>query len=301
MSVIISTHNRRRELTRCLKRLQIQELSKDRFELIIVDDGSEIPVSQYSDELVGTDLDVIFLRQDHAGPSVARNLAASISRGSILAFTDDDCIPKSTWLIKGLNRLTSEENWVGLEGAIEPVLLEDSHQKLGRVVSNTAGGLFATANMFYRKEAFFAAGSFDTRFIFPYREDTELARRILRLGRIGFAPDVIVKHPISSFTLWDRALRARYIINDLHLLAENPSYFETRGIQRPSDLFRSALVTIFRSPDERRRIKKYPEVWAHFLLSVVLEKMALLLILCLPRTSILPSSMVRSRAGYEYR
>ena len=102
ISVIIPTFDRPAELTTCVDALVAQTLPTDQFEIIIVDDGSCVPVDaaklldSCSSFPEGLSLRVI--RQENRGPSVARNRGAQEARGKFLAFTDDDCIPAQDWL-----------------------------------------------------------------------------------------------------------------------------------------------------------------------------------------------------------
>ena len=70
---------------------------QDRFEVIVVDDGSEPPmdsvVSFFRDRL-----ELVLLSQANSGPAAARNTGAAQAKGKFLAFTDDDCTPAPDWL-----------------------------------------------------------------------------------------------------------------------------------------------------------------------------------------------------------
>ncbi len=274
ISVIVPTRNRIKQLRRCLDCLEQQTVGMERFDVVVVDDGSNSKSSDSYKHLTSGDLRLRVLHQQHAGPASARNRGASASRGRLLAFTDDDCMPDPRWLERAVFWLSQNADWVGLEGAVEPLILDDSHPFLGERVVNLDGGVFATANMFYRREPFLDAGGFDPGFRYPLREDTEFASRIGRRGEIGFRRDVVVRHPVSAYLPWGRALRARYLVGDVHMFRVNPSFFEHRGISRESDVFRAALVTIFRNERERETIHDHPSLLPHFLISVGLEKVA---------------------------
>jgi radical SAM protein with 4Fe4S-binding SPASM domain len=95
--VIIPTYGRPKQLAECLDALALLEYPADRYEVIVVDDGSEIPpTSQVT--AVQDRLNVILLHQSHKGPAAARNLGAERSKGDFLAFIDDDCVPSPVWL-----------------------------------------------------------------------------------------------------------------------------------------------------------------------------------------------------------
>ncbi|MSS71915.1 MAG: glycosyltransferase [Candidatus Latescibacteria bacterium] len=96
-SIIVPTHARPRQLAVCLDALTGLVYPRDRFEVIVVDDGSRTPpeevVAPFRDRL-----NLTLLTQPNAGPATARNTGAARARGEVLAFTDDDCVPAPDWL-----------------------------------------------------------------------------------------------------------------------------------------------------------------------------------------------------------
>ncbi len=97
VSVIVPTYDRPRQLARCLRSLSSLDYPSDRFEVIVVDDGSESPPEDIVADAPGQ-LDTTLLSPPHAGPASARNYGAAHARGEYLAFTDDDCVPTPSWL-----------------------------------------------------------------------------------------------------------------------------------------------------------------------------------------------------------
>ena len=96
-SIIVPTFDRPEALTACVQAMRRLDYPRDRFEVIIVDDGSRIPAVASRPHLED-DVMITVLRQANAGPASARNLGARHARGDILAFTDDDCRPTPQWL-----------------------------------------------------------------------------------------------------------------------------------------------------------------------------------------------------------
>ena len=95
VSVVIPTYRGGKSLRAALSALTAQDLRG--FEVVVVDDGSPDPVT--ADAASVTDVfELRIIRQQNAGPAAARNLGAQQARGEILAFTDDDCLPRPDWL-----------------------------------------------------------------------------------------------------------------------------------------------------------------------------------------------------------
>ena len=106
-SVIIPTHNRQLALDRCLRSLKRQVYPPDRFEVIVVDDGSVHPVILDSD-LFADGFTVSVMRIANSGPGPARNAGAAVAKGQFLAFTDDDCQPDPLWLLELERQLSAD-------------------------------------------------------------------------------------------------------------------------------------------------------------------------------------------------
>ena len=97
ISVIIPTYERAGQLSVCLGALAAQDYPRDRFEVLVIDDGSATS-PEASVETFRHQLNVRLLKQPHAGPAAARNYGAAHAKGAFLAFTDDDCAPAPGWL-----------------------------------------------------------------------------------------------------------------------------------------------------------------------------------------------------------
>ncbi len=87
-SIVISTYDRVGLLNACLESFASQSISHDRFEIVVVDDGSA--------DAVGTRAacsrypNVSLHRINHAGRSAAKNFGVCVARGRIVIFFDDD-------------------------------------------------------------------------------------------------------------------------------------------------------------------------------------------------------------------
>lgn len=88
VSVIIPTYDRKTSLNRLVESLCAQTMDPGKFEVIIVDDGS--PTSQLAGSNADYPFQLVLLRQENQGATIARNYGAEISQGKILVFIDDD-------------------------------------------------------------------------------------------------------------------------------------------------------------------------------------------------------------------
>src|SRR5215467_10946415 len=95
---ILPTHNRSRLLPRVLAGLWRQSLALERFEVVVVDDGSTDDTIAVLEDL-GRGLPLKVLRQKASGIAAAKNLGVLAARAPILVFMDDDDAP-DPWLLE---------------------------------------------------------------------------------------------------------------------------------------------------------------------------------------------------------
>ncbi|HET6812343.1 MAG TPA: glycosyltransferase [Acidimicrobiales bacterium] len=210
VSVVVATHERRALLGRLVAALEAQTWPD--LEIVIVDDGS---TDGTWDELgrlaAAVTRPVRVLREDRAGgPARARNRGWREARGSIVAFTDDDCVPAPGWvealvapIVAGRAELAQgvteppREQWEGSGPFARTMWVLDED------------GFYATCNMAYRRDVLEEARGFDERFGRPFGEDTDLAWRAIEAGaRTAFVDDAVVYHEVWPSS-WPAHVRDR--------------------------------------------------------------------------------------------
>jgi len=196
VSVVVPARDSEKYLTDLLHALESQTLAADRFEVIIVDDGSTDGTAEIVADWASRDSRRrCLVRGKGAGPAYARNLGVRAARGEWVAFTDSDTVPDPDWLEAGLGALQR----LGVE-ALEGAIYNDGEDATGfytGTAMNLQGGIFMTANMIFLRRLVLEVGGFDERFEVPSAEDRELSMRVLAAGReIPFVPDVRVRHPL---------------------------------------------------------------------------------------------------------
>ena len=202
-SIIVPTYNRSSQLAACLGSLAQIDYPRDRFEVIVVDDGSALSpehlVSSFRDQA-----DFVLIRQAHAGPGVARNTGAAQSRGKFLAFTADDCITMPDWLRTLARRFEAKPNRA-IGGRIVNSLGENRYstatdllmQYLYRYYNQDAhrAQFFTPNNLALPADRFLVSGGFDPSFIIGTGEDRDFCDRWVHQGHeMVYAPEVVVYH-----------------------------------------------------------------------------------------------------------
>jgi glycosyltransferase involved in cell wall biosynthesis/GT2 family glycosyltransferase len=220
-TVVVASYERHDLLCALLERLEAQTF-KD-FEVVIVDQSPDRWPESDSD----WDVDVLYIHSDVRGAVNARNKGVFYSRGDVIAFIDDDCLPEPQWLERAAYCLRRQDI-IGIEGFIKTDRRYDPNY---RTVTNEgfAGLGFMTANLFLRTDIFNRIGGFDGRFDHPhFREDTDLAWRALEYGTIPFLEDVAVYHPPHrrSKGRESHAARVKFFEKDPLLLQKHPRRYK---------------------------------------------------------------------------
>jgi glycosyltransferase involved in cell wall biosynthesis len=215
-SIIIPTHSRRTQLSACLDAVQRLRYPATRFEVIVVDDGSDPPVEGVEAQRRGR-LDVTVLRQSQFGPAAARNAGAARAKGEFLAFTDDDCMPEPEWLRALAAHLVAHaDHMVG--GRTINALPDNPYATASQEIIDVVyryynveaaqPRFFTSNNLALSAEGFRAIGGFDPAF--KTSEDRELCDRWLhRGGTLAYVADarVLHAHPLTLGSFWRQHFR----------------------------------------------------------------------------------------------
>jgi glycosyltransferase involved in cell wall biosynthesis len=202
-SIIIPTYNRPKQLTACLLSLGRLEYPHDRFEVIVVDDGSDKSLDHVIAR-VDIQLDIKLIRQNNAGPAAARNKGAEHAKGIFLAFTDDDCQPCPDWLqvlTKHCARNSCHLVGGSTINSLPHNLFSTASQDLVSYLYQYYNGqnsnmtFFASNNIVIPARCFRIIGGFNTSFPLAAGEDREFCDRWLHNGfHTVYAPEAVVKH-----------------------------------------------------------------------------------------------------------
>ena len=122
LSVIIPTRNRSVLLDKTLQSISAQTFSADRFEVIIVDNGSTDETPAIANRYRATLKNLKYFYEANPGLHVGRHCGLRESQGSILTYADDDIEAFPTW-IEGIYESFLQED-VGIVGGKDVPLYE---------------------------------------------------------------------------------------------------------------------------------------------------------------------------------
>lgn len=202
VTVVTATRDRRERLAAMLKSLEAQTYGTDRFEVVVIDDGSCDGTTELLEEAAQSGrLRLRYAVQEQSGgPAAARNRGWRMAEAPLIAFTDDDCVTTPGWL----------EALVSAEGGADNVIVQgptrpnpDEVERLSAYAKtvNVNGPTphFETCNVLYPRAVLERVGGFDESYPAPAGEDSDLGIRSLQSGALrAFADDALVYHAVHE-------------------------------------------------------------------------------------------------------
>lgn len=201
-SIIVPVFNRPDEVEELLESLLSQE-EKD-FEVVIVEDGSQIPCKEVCDKYAGK-LDLHYYSKENSGPGQSRNYGAERAKGEYLLILDSDVV-----LPKGYIRAVSEELKREPADAFGgPDCAHESFTDTQKAISYSMTSFFTTGgirggkkkldkfyprsfNMGIRRDVYQELGGFSKM---RFGEDIDFSIRIFKAGkRCRLLPEAWVWH-----------------------------------------------------------------------------------------------------------
>ena len=253
--------------------------------IVVVDDRASAPPP--ADGLASS-LNVRWLRSGGRGPAAARNVGWRAAAGEWIAFLDDDVVVGEQWLSDleaDLRAVDGQASIAGTSGSISvPVPGHRRPTDWERGTAGLATASFITADIAYRREVLVSTGGFDERFPRAFREDSDLALRVLDHGGELVRGSRRTEHPVRPSTWWASVAQQRGNADDvlmrrlhgagwrqraraplgrlpLHLLttaAGVDAIVAGAGQKRPAALAAGAVWTALTADFARRRIAPGP-------------------------------------------
>lgn len=144
------------------------------------------------------------VRTGGGGPARARNLGWRTARSPWIAFLDDDVVPDADWYERLEDDIADlAPDVAGSQGRVRVPLPE--HRRPTDWERGTAGlatSSWITADLAYRRAALSAVGGFDERFPRAFREDSDLALRVMDTGARLVRGERRITHPVRPTDRW---------------------------------------------------------------------------------------------------
>lgn len=205
ISVVICIYNGGRTLKDAIDSLLEQDYPKDRYEIILVNDGSTDNSELICHGVIEANKDkepkLTYAFQENAGLGSARNTGVFLSRGDLVAFMDQDAIAQKTWLTE-IKKAFNDDKTIGAVGGKIELLNSKSwfatfvhwiqyyrEDEFGKEIIPLVG-----TNMAFRKETFQGRGGFFENFR-SCGDDTSFTQiKVLPYFKQNAAVDAVIYH-----------------------------------------------------------------------------------------------------------
>jgi glycosyltransferase involved in cell wall biosynthesis len=199
ISVVVPFHNAEKHIEQCITALLSQTYPSSSYEIIMVDNNS----TDGSAEVVAKYARIKLLTENKQGSYAARNRGVAESNGSVIAFTDSDCIPVPEWLDRISESMRSPGVGIVQGGRLystrsASMLLLEAYEseRAFHTFSGKFKGLYYgyTNNMAVRRDVLDRCGPFmevmrGADSIFVNRAIEDYSPEIIR-----YAPDAAIRH-----------------------------------------------------------------------------------------------------------
>jgi glycosyltransferase involved in cell wall biosynthesis len=252
VSVVVPTRNRVAQLLDCVRSLLAQDYPSDRYELIVVHNGSSGGVpAELSDLAQGSERPPVrCLELARADANAARNAGVAAAGGEIVCFVDDDAVAPTEWLgalVAGVLR-HPQAGCVGgpIKARFEhaPPRTCDRHELAGAAFDagerdKELGGVWGS-NMAVPRSGFELAGEFREGLAFG--QDWEWQQRLQAAGgQVLYVPDAWLWHRRSRSDLRIPTLLREYVVRGW---VEGRLHRPTPESWRPGALARGAIASL---------------------------------------------------------
>jgi len=193
ISIQICSYNRKNVLRKCLEALCKLNYDRNKFELILVDDGSNDGAGQMIKDL-NLPINHKYIYQENQGLAVARNKGIRAAEGQYILFIDDDIIADPELLNEHM-RFHRKYMRSVVKGWVNHVDDLDNIKGPQFTWADFSTAFFWTSNVSVERKYLLQVGLFDEDFREYGWEDLELGIRLRKIGLTSrFNKKAIVYH-----------------------------------------------------------------------------------------------------------
>jgi len=182
ITVGLCSRNRKDTLKLVLESLGDQSIHPDRYEVVLIDDGSTDGTAEMVKSL-DVPYRLTYGYQPHSALATARNHGIRLSKGEIMLYIDDDVLADHRLLEEHLRGHEQFHQCV-VNGWVNHVDSPEIPSKPKFTMADISTSFFWTSNVSVRVDDLYRAGLFDESFKEYGWEDQELGLRLMAIGLV---------------------------------------------------------------------------------------------------------------------
>ena len=180
LTVGLCSRNRKGVLEKVLLSLCDQTIAPDRYEVVLVDDGSTDGTGEMANNL-DLPYSLVYVHQPHSGLATARNTGIKNSSGRVMLYIDDDVLADPHLLEEHIKSHDQYEKCV-VNGWVNHVTEPVRPPEPKFTMADISTSFFWTSNVSVKRHHLLEAGMFDEDFTEYGWEDQEIGLRLMALG-----------------------------------------------------------------------------------------------------------------------
>lgn len=194
VSVIIAAYNEENEISMCIDSLLRVDFPIDKFEIIVVNDGSTDNTEFIVKEYAKIHSNIKLITKNNGGKASAQNVGLKYSLGKYILITDADAIVEKNWISKMVNGLEKNDVVIGVYYSKENKSLLEKIQNSHNLVKFKFGGFKGRpsigVNNGFHKSIIKSIGNFDES---KTSVTDDFIKRAEKFGlNIFFDPSIVV-------------------------------------------------------------------------------------------------------------
>jgi glycosyltransferase involved in cell wall biosynthesis len=163
-----------------------QDYPKDKYEIIVVDDGSTDGTETLMETISYPQSTIRYIKQDRLGPHIARNRGIREAQGEVILFIDSDVFCPRSVLSAHLRRHNEEDSIIVSGPVVKTDKLHedfrDIRKRRFRKYFDLSGPSLITSNLSVKKKHLLMVGGFSDEFKGYGWHDWELGLRLKQAG-----------------------------------------------------------------------------------------------------------------------
>lgn len=211
LSIVIPVYNTEKFIRKCLDSLCSQQIPADRYEIIVVNDGTKDKAIPIVREFIAKYSNIRLIEQENQGLSVARNTGLKESRGKYIWFFDSDdwARPNSIQaILSHIEHQPDADVFVARLARVSDVDYSEKIDKVGKYIEGKTvmegkdylfdEGAYAPMQKFILKREFLIKNNL---FFYPgiYHEDGQYGMRTMYLcKKIVIIPEILYNYLLRN-------------------------------------------------------------------------------------------------------